>query len=294
MRHPRLVEVGRRLSDASRTTLQRWSNCHPLPPHLPSLSPGSRSITTTAIDLRLMFVASPTNNLSLSTDISTSTTLVPVPAIVGGTSIGVFIAIAAFLGWKWRAFWSGRVNRGNAMQTVSYSQRRVLRKEDRVRTQLFAKESTSLSSMSTDKRRTDKDPTQDILLPIGIPENTHQGARSTRTLEEISFMPRPAQIHSAEEHQIRVPTAVILAALGPNLDAKPWVAVGNMRSAALQSAGEGSELVSSSPGNSCARGMQQLIQQSNRLSHISNGSLNLQTFDRGTMVSPIGLAYGGE
>lgn len=86
---------------------------------------------------------------------------------------------------------------------------------------------------------------------------------------------------SGEERQVRVPPAVILAALGPNIDR-------------LSSVNERPPGASVEPMPSF-KTSGELGQESNRLSHISAGSmqLNVQVVDH-TSPLPIGLAYGGE
>ncbi|KIJ69550.1 hypothetical protein HYDPIDRAFT_106199 [Hydnomerulius pinastri MD-312] len=264
---------------------------------------------------------------------SASATVILVPAIVGATCGGMIIAIAAWFGWKRWSKGSDRASQQETLRprrVLRKGERRTRTRSSEKNSTSMSSSSSNAGFLDEKDRKHDM-PSPIEEAPRDVPESnprTHE--RTTSIPRPISIRPpRPPknsarEMHgivkvpsanrlsrglsykastissvsmystqSGEEHQVRVPPAVILAALGPNFDRRAPMAGGSTPTASLPPVGEGNELITSNVHTRRAPGAYQPPQPTNRLSQISNGSLNLQMPDHGPSL-PIGLAYGGE
>ncbi|KAH7906063.1 hypothetical protein BJ138DRAFT_1163523 [Hygrophoropsis aurantiaca] len=130
--------------------------------------------------------------------------------------------------------------------------------------------------------------------------DSNGGTRSSvvRSQKELSYKPSTigsASVYSTqsgEEHQIRAPTSVVLAALGHTFDTKR-LSTFDQKSESLPSNGE-TQGPSAYPRARMKHAAQSDmgINQLHRISQISAGSILLQPED--ILGTPIGFAYGGE
>lgn len=254
--------------------------------------------------------------LATSSSLS-DTVLTPTSAAICGTSAGLFVAVVALLSWKWRCW-----DRGAPREQPRH--RRVLaRRMKPPSSEVEVASASSVTSrnaftanacqpivadMATANRDRMSDtamgvhPTSSIAprptsLQIVPPRPVRSAARMESRFPPVVHLHRGLSYkastitsssvystQSGEEHQVRVPQSVVVAALGPHMDqglalphrptcgASPPAAISKMPNEARVSL------------------------QMNRLSHLSaeSLSLNMQLVDPALMTLPIGLAYGGE
>ncbi|KAL4064334.1 hypothetical protein V8B97DRAFT_2093078 [Scleroderma yunnanense] len=256
--------------------------------------------------------------------------LTTICAIVGGTSLGVVIVVIGLISWK-RRCWTQRARHARQGE---HPHRSVLVKREK-KSSITSPEklasSTSSSRTSSNAVTSEKAQLAGVLPPANaVPHDKVETVRSATTIKQTPSFVKPTAIHlrppklrssaggdirppltdhlnrglsykastitsssvystqSGEERQVRVPPSVILAALGPSLGPvnEHGLTVPHQRTP------DGSVRP---PTSFKAPDEAGLALESNRLSHISAGSLqlNTQVVDHAS-PEPIGLAYGGE
>ncbi|KAI6103053.1 hypothetical protein EDD16DRAFT_1715754 [Pisolithus croceorrhizus] len=255
-----------------------------------------------------------------------NTVLTPTSAAICGTSAGLFVAVVALVSWKWRCWDQGapreqpRHRRVLARRAKPPSSDAEVASASSV-TSRNAFTTNTCQPIVTDMTTADRDRTSDTAmaihptlsiaprptsLQIVPPRPVRSAARMESRFPPVVHLPRGLSYkastittssvystQSGEEHQVRVPQSVVVAALGPHMD-QGFSADGQGQGLALphRTTCGGSQLAAISKMPNEAR----LSLQMNRLSHLSaeSLSLNMQLVDPALMTLPIGLAYGGE
>lgn len=277
------------------------------------------SSTPLATDSHLAFPQYLATSSSLS-----DTVLTPTSAAICGTSAGLFVAVVALLSWKWRCWEQG------APRELSRHRRVLARRMKLPSSEVEAASASSVTSRNAFAANTCQPIVADTVTPnraqisdtaIGIHPTSSITPRPTslqivppRPIRSAARMearfPPIVHLHrglsykastitsssvystqSGEEHQVRVPQSVVVAALGPHID-QGFSADGQALAFPHRPTCGASPLATFSKMPDEARVSLQL----NRLSHLSaeSLSLNMQLVDPALMTLPIGLAYGGE
>ncbi|KAI6038956.1 hypothetical protein EDC04DRAFT_1813206 [Pisolithus marmoratus] len=240
-----------------------------------------------------------------------NTVLTPTSTAVCGTSAGLLVAVVALLSWKWRC-WDQAQSLDQKSKTAPLLRRRWRRPRAATRprpihaspflqTWLLRAREQMWQRQFIQPRLSNQDPPpskschrdqseMQLALESRAPSafHPHRGlSYKASTITSSSVY----STQSGEEHQVRVPPSVVVAALGPYLD-QGFSADDQGLALLPRAARRTSQLVAISKTPDEAGASLQM----NRLSHLSaeSLSLNMQLVDPALMTLPIGLAYGGE